>query len=243
MKPLRRIGRDLARVEEVLDHPLAVAPAPPARRRGGAPAVDVEVADGDRAPLARSRPGPPPPARGCSRATAPHAAPGVLAGHAPAQQRMALDRVQRRLVAPVLEHLAAAPQPPAQGVAVVGPEPGEEHQLVAAGDHVDRVELHRGQPVEHPPEVAASTRPVGPRLGEALGGQRHPPGVAPAHLDGCGHRRARYREAAGVGLRLFGSEWKPGAAAAHRLHRGQPERFRVRRGADGLPRGGRLRPV
>ncbi len=39
--------------------------------------------------------------------------------HAPPQQRMTLDRHERRLVVPVLEHLAAAPQPAGQRGPVV----------------------------------------------------------------------------------------------------------------------------
>ena len=57
-------------------------------------------------------------------------------------------------MAPVLEHLAAALQPAGQRGAVVGAEAGEEGQLVAAGEHVDGVDLHEPQAVQHPAEVA-----------------------------------------------------------------------------------------
>ena len=62
----------------------------------------------------------------------------------------------------------------AQGRSVVGPEPGEEGELVGPGDDVDRVELHERQAVEHLAEVAAvDTRAAfsGSSSAEALGGE------------------------------------------------------------------------
>ncbi len=213
-------GGDLALVEQRLHHPLAVAPSPPRLFLAGRLPVDVHVADGDRPPLGDLGQG----RRhelGVLLDALPDPAPGVQAGHAPAQQRPALDRVERRLVAPVLEHLAALPQPAGQRLAVVGAEPGEEHQLVAAGDHVHRVDLHGGEAVEHPAEVAAVHPARRTGVGEALGGQRDPPGVAQAHVERCGHAAAKLPV-----LRLPGQACSGGRGAQR-----------------GLSRGGRLRPV
>ncbi len=50
MKPFWRMAVIVAGVEEVLDHPLAVPPTPPARLASRGLLVDVEVADRDRTP-------------------------------------------------------------------------------------------------------------------------------------------------------------------------------------------------
>ena len=175
--------------------------------------MDVEVTDDDRPPLSdlgqcrRHQ-------LGIVAGDPAHTAPGVLARHAPAQQRMALDRMQGCLVAPVLEHLAAAPQPPAQGVAVVRAEAGEEHQLVAAGDHVDRVELHGGQPVEHPPEMAPIHPTPGTRVGEpwAASATRRASRRLMSMAAVTGEHAIGRSPA--LGLRLFGSRMQLGCSCA-----------------------------
>ena len=67
---------------------------------------------------------------------------------------------------------------------VVGPEPGEERQLVRPGEHVDGVDLHEAHPVEHPPEVAPVDPPGGPRVVEALGVEGDAAGLAAAERVG-----------------------------------------------------------
>ena len=47
-------------------------------------------------------------------------------------------------------------------------EPGEERELVRAGQHVDRVDLHHAQPVEDPRQMAAGDRPGRRRIDEPL---------------------------------------------------------------------------
>src|SRR5690606_678639 len=61
----------------------------------------------------------------------------------------------------------AAPEPAPEGVPVVGAEAREEDQLVRAGQHVDGVELHLRDPVEHPPEVPAVDPPPRPRVDQS----------------------------------------------------------------------------
>jgi hypothetical protein len=93
-------------------------------------------------------------------------------------------------VAPVLEQLAGALHAPRQG-AVVGPETGEQRELVGPGDHVDRVELDHAHRPEGPAHVAPvdDRRPRGlerrgrqggrgGRVGQALGPQGDASGLA-----------------------------------------------------------------
>ena len=54
----------------------------------------------------------------------------------------------------------------------VRPEPGEQRQLLAAHQHVDRVDLDQPDPVEHPAQVAAVDPPRRAGIGEALRGER-----------------------------------------------------------------------
>ena len=71
-----------------------------------------------------------------------------------------------------------------------GPEPGEERQLVGAGEHVDRVDLDEPDPVAAP-GGSGGGRPVpsGPGVGEALGVQRDAAGLVEAQgVGGQGHR-------------------------------------------------------
>ena len=66
------------------------------------------------------------------------------------------------LVHPVLEQLAG-------GAGVVDQRPrvraeaGEQRQLLAANQHVDRVDLDQSDAVEHAPEMAPIDAPVGRR--------------------------------------------------------------------------------
>ena len=90
-----------------------------------------------------------------------HASPGVLAGpaHPEVEQRPGRRRHQRGLVGPVLHdpagcHVAG----PVDESTVVGPEPGEERQVLAAHDHVDAVDLHHTDGVDDPLHVAGARR-------------------------------------------------------------------------------------
>ena len=69
-------------------------------------------------------------------------------------------------------------------------EPGEQGQLLAAHEHVDRVDLDQTDPVEHLAEVASiDVGPVGRWTAQALGGER----------DAASERRTamRYRQPRG----------------------------------------------
>ena len=102
-------------------------------------------------------------------------------------------------MAPVLEHLAAAPQPAGQRAAVVGAQPGEERQLVRSGEHVDRVDLHEPDPVEHPPEVPPVDAARWARVVEALGVEGDAAGLAAAErVGGQGHDLGRVGSAVGI---------------------------------------------
>jgi hypothetical protein len=56
----------------------------------------------------------------------------------------------------------------------VWPQPGEQRQLVAAHQHVHRVDLEQADPVEHPTQVAPVDAPGRAWVGEALGGEGDP---------------------------------------------------------------------
>jgi hypothetical protein len=185
-------GGHVAGQEQVRHHPLDGPPAPPAPRGhvGGqveqGPILGLHLADRQRTAgphlgehLVHQV--------GVAGRGLADAGPRVLLGHAPAEQRLALDRVERGLVTPILEHLAARPQPPGQSGPVVRAQAGEEDQLVAAGQHVDRVDLHGGQPVEHLAKVPAVDPPGGPAVAEPLRRQGDAPGVERRDVHRPGH--------------------------------------------------------
>ncbi len=74
-------------------------------------------------------------------------------------------------MAPVLEQLLGV-EHGGQQVAPVRPEPGEHRHLLAADEHVDRVDLDQTDAVEHPAGVTAVDAARRSRLAEALGGER-----------------------------------------------------------------------
>jgi ferredoxin len=122
--------------------------------------------------------------------------------HPPAQERVQLDREERCLVTPVLEHLPASPQPLRQGFARVRAEAGEEGQLVRAGEHVHRVDLHQADPLQDPTEVP----PIDPTLRtgvvEALRLQGDAAGFRAAEgVIGQGHRLCRVGSESGIPTR------------------------------------------
>ena len=95
------------------------------------------------------------------------ARPLVLAVHPPAVQVVVSHVDVRRLVHPVLEQLTGR-----GGIgderARVRAEPGEQRQLLAAHQHVDRVDLDQADPVEHAAQVPAIDPALRARVGEAL---------------------------------------------------------------------------
>ena len=169
--------------EQPLDPLLGHAPVPHVPRRGLAPldgiAEVVELGERHGASLAHGvqeldeQVG---VLRGCVE----HPAPRVVAVHAPPQERMALDRHEGRLVVPVLEHLAAAPQPARQRGSVVRTQAGEERELVAAGEDVHGVDLHQPESAHDPAEVAPIHAAGGSGVVEALRVERDPAGLSDA---------------------------------------------------------------
>jgi hypothetical protein len=89
---------------------------------------------------------------------------------------------------PVFEQLGlAAPGQPVEQVARVGPEAGEDRQVVRADQHVDRVDLQQPHPVDHPAQVPGVDPAGRPRLGEALGGECDPARLAGGERLRSGH--------------------------------------------------------
>jgi len=83
-------------------------------------------------------------------------------------------RGEARLVGPVLDEAAGRPVAGAveQG-GVVGAEPGEEGEVLAAGDDVDAVDLDDADAVDDPLDVPHPGTPrSGHRVGETLCGER-----------------------------------------------------------------------
>ena len=77
---------------------------------------------------------------------------------------------------PVLEHLVPAVGQLVQRRARIRPEPAEGGQVVRPGQHVHRVDLHDGQPLDHPAQLPDADGAGGPRVGEPLRGQGDAPG-------------------------------------------------------------------
>ena len=157
--------------EQPLQRPLAVRPGPPA---GGPARTFGEVAARDRpAPLdlgqdpidivalLASEP----------RQACPHRpAPRPL--HAPAQQRLGLERQERRLVSPVFEQ--AGPRAPGFGLqrlARIIAQPREGRQIVGSRHHIDAVDLNHAELARDVADMAAARR-RGLRSPEPLGGKR-----------------------------------------------------------------------
>ena len=107
--------------------------------------------------------------------------------HPPSKQSMLIDRYQRSLVAPVLEHLSRSPQPAVEGIPVVVPEPGEEGHEMGPAEHVHRVELDKPDSAHNLAEVTDINPAAGSSLDQPLGGQHISPGLTSADLS---HRTA-----------------------------------------------------
>ena len=102
---------------------------------------------------------------------------GVL--HPPAEQRLARQRQERRLVRPVLEE-RPLPRPGKffQRRPRIGAEPREGGQIVGPRDDVDAVDLHHAQPVDQLEELALADLALGSGRSETLGGERDAAGLA-----------------------------------------------------------------
>ena len=159
--------------EQPLQGALAVTPVPPS---GLARSIS-EVAAGERtllldalqdgvdvvAPLATER-----------RDAAPRLA-GPRALHPPAEQGLSCHGKQGRLMTPVLEQeRLPAPGGLLKGLARVGPQPGERRKVVAARQHIDRVDLDHTQAVDQPLQPRRSHRSRRRRTVQALSGNGDP---------------------------------------------------------------------
>ena len=186
----------LAGVEEVLERAFALVPVPHLTRRRRAPR-EAGVARPDRALVADEleRVG---DQRRVLLEDPLHRAPrSVEVRHPPAQQRMRLDRDERRLVSPVLDQPAveAPPRVPGEPIQhrwVIRPQTREDRHVVRSQEDVDRIELQQPEPAYQPGDacgVGLWAAGTGARATEPLGAQRDPPSrerAQPCHGPGCG---------------------------------------------------------
>ncbi len=115
---------------------------------------------------------------------APHPRPDAMAlVHAPAEQRVVLDRDQRRLMRPVLDQAtidtaAAVSRDSIEQPAVVGAEPREQRHVMGPGEDVYRVQLEQTEAADRGGERGQARLPAsGPGAeGEALSRQRNATG-------------------------------------------------------------------
>src|SRR5690606_4225727 len=97
--------------------------------------------------------------------------------HAPAHERPTADWNDRGLVRPVLDVWTLLREgEPVEGSLVVGTQPGEGRQVVAALEDVDRIELQQPQPLDDTVQLpgAGLWRAWPP---EPLGRQGDPAGI------------------------------------------------------------------
>lgn len=73
------------------------------------------------------------------------------------------------------EPLWPASHQPVEEGAVVGSQPGEDRQVMGAGEDVHAVDLEQPQPLDRAPQVGGTYGVVATRCIEALGRQRDPP--------------------------------------------------------------------
>jgi hypothetical protein len=90
-------------------------------------------------------------------------------------------------VGPVLEAGPTAVDEPVEGGPVVAADPGLQHQLVAAGDHVDGVDLDGPEPLQGGAQGRRPRRGGPGGGGQPLGGQGDPAGLVGG--EGVGHLR------------------------------------------------------
>ena len=168
-----------------------------------------------RSSSARVGSGPPDPELAQDRAAQglvvgqPGAQLGVAGARVAAHQQR-VDRVvagadDRGRVRPVLEQAPVAPEQRVQVGQVVAAQAAPEDQLVAAGDHADRVELEGAQVGGHRHDRLGAGRRRR-RAGQALAADDQPARQArvkrperPRHLGGRPRRCGRWRRWVGVG--------------------------------------------
>ena len=170
-----RMGGDASGPEQPFEGVLLVAPAPPAA--GTLCAVDVggrdRAACGDfpidvldqagmfAAPFGQS------PIHFLAPA-------GAL--HAPAHQRICLDRQERRLVRPIFEQPALASRSRiVQQRHRIRPEPRKQRHVVRPHHGADRIDLQQADAGKDPVQMTAIDRARRARIGEPLRGQRDAP--------------------------------------------------------------------
>ena len=184
-------GGQRAGVEQVLERDLAVVPVPPRTLRADA---QLEVTGDDRPLVAHPGQDVVDELRVVA-ANARHGPPAVVLRHVPPQVRVQFDGHVTRLVDVELEQLVRG-----RGVgdqrSRMRSEPGEQRQLLAAHEHVDRVDLDEPHPVDHPTEMTTVDAALRPRVVEALGRERDTSSLRPRD-DGC----SRHRGAADVSRR------------------------------------------
>ena len=187
LEPAPRGGGDVAGPEQPFEGALALGPRPPARLAARA---RREIAAGDRAALLDL--GEDVVDVVAPLATEPGQAGPGFAGlgprHAPAEQRLHLQRHQRGLVTPVFEQGALlAPGLRLQHALRIVAQPREGRQIVGAGQDVDAVDLDHAQPLGDLAEVAPPRGGVPARLGEPLGGQGDTAGLFEGEVVGLLH--------------------------------------------------------
>ena len=119
--------------------------------------------------------------------------------HAPTEPGLVGDGQQARGVRPVLEELAVRARHSLQLRHVISTEPAERHDELGARDHVDGVELDRADRVDERSQVPAPDRALGPRLREALRGDREPARFGQRELGSRSHRRILRSRLYGIG--------------------------------------------
>ncbi len=112
---------------------------------------------------------------------------GAVGAPAEREVRPLLDGQDARGVRPVLEGAAARPVGLLHRPAAHRTEAGVGDQLVRAGQHRDRVQLHRAEVAQHP----RHPRPAVRSPQEALGAQSYAAGLVGGEFD-CGRRHRRH---------------------------------------------------
>ena len=104
--------------------------------------------------------------------------PSFGAGHVPAQVGVQVDRDVRRLVHPVLKQLGVCGGIPDQRPRM-HTETGKQDEFLAAGEHVDRVDLDQPSPIDQVAEVSTVDTAGRSRPSKSLCSQRDLPRVTP----------------------------------------------------------------
>ena len=167
--------RHLARPEQVFERRLALVPAPPG---AAALARIVEFAGRERPAPADLGDHGAHIARVLGREpdeAAIDADAGGGAAHAPAHQRLHVERQQRRLMRPVFEQRppgAAGEGALVERVAGIGADAAEHRQIVRAHQHVHRIDLQQPHARDHRRDPAPLRGTIGAAAAKALRGKR-----------------------------------------------------------------------